>query len=183
MSNLLGQPFDVVDISILEKRRYELDKYREKVSVAHDNYYSNLESLEEINEAYRCFDIRDRKHFLCRTRINERIRALEERRTHDNNMLGLRSSKSAGSSDKSISSVRSRRAKAAGKAASLQIDMDFIDKEAGYIRQQTLKEIAKAKVEEKVFKKFEEHEERNMHAPHSCPERTRLQVQYCSEIT
>ena len=52
--------------------------------------------------------------------------------------------------------MRSRLAKAAAKAATLQIEMDFIDREAEHKRQKMLKEIAKAKAEEKAMKKLEE---------------------------
>ena len=65
-------------------------------------------------------------------------------------------SKSSRSSGSSSSSVRSRLAKAAAKAATFQIEMDFIDREAEHKRQKMLKEIAKAKAEEKAMKKLEE---------------------------
>ena len=47
------------------------------------------------------------------------------------------------------------------KAASLQIEMDFIGREAEYKRQSMLKEIAKAEAEQEVMKRLEEEFEQN----------------------
>ena len=158
------------DISVLEKQRDELDLLRERVNEAHDNYYSKLTTFEEINEAYQWFDIRDREYFQSRTRINERINSFEQTKAYDyvlQRSTLTQSSNSSKSPQNSTSSIRSRRAKAAAKAASLQIEMNFIDQEteykkqqmlyeSEYKRQQMLKEYAKAKAEEETMKKFEQ---------------------------
>ena len=158
------------DISVLEKQRDELDLLRERVNEAHDNYYSKLTTFEKINEAYQWFDIRDREYFQSRTRINERINSFEQTKAYDyvlQRSTLTQSSNSSKSPQNSTSSIQSRRAKAAAKAASLQIEMNFIDQEteykkqqmlyeSEYKRQQMLKEYAKAKAEEETMKKFEQ---------------------------
>ena len=142
---------------------------RERVNEVHDNYYSKLTTFEEINEAYQWFDIRDREYFQSRTRINERINSFEQTKAYDyvlQRSTLTQSSNSSKSPQNSTSSIRSRRAKAAAKAASLQIEMNFIDQEteykkqqmlyeSEYKRQQMLKEYAKAKAEEETMKKLQ----------------------------
>ncbi len=56
----------------------------------------------------------------------------------------------------SSSSVRSRRAKAAAKAACLQVEMDFLEREAEYKKLVMQKELAKARAEEETMCKIEE---------------------------
>ena len=63
------------------------------------------------------------------------------------------------SSRRSSSSIRSKRAKAAARAACLEVEMDFLEREAEYKRLVMLKEIAKAKAEEEAMRKIEEEEE------------------------
>lgn len=74
-----------------------------------------------------------------------------ERRRDDNCSLPSRveSNKSA------TSSVRSRRAKAAVKAASIQVELEFLDKEIEFKRLQMLKELTKAKAEEAIMRRLE----------------------------
>ncbi|XP_028412945.1 uncharacterized protein LOC114535824 [Dendronephthya gigantea] len=109
---------------------------------------------EETNDAYQWFDMRDREHFQCHTKINEKLKTLER--------IGAEifqpkssCSKSSRSSRSSVSSVRSKRASAAAKAAALQVEMEFLEKEAEFKSLQVLKEIAKAKAEETAMKKIE----------------------------
>ena len=63
------------------------------------------------------------------------------------------------SSRRSSSSIRSKRAKAAARAACLEVEMDFLEREAEYKRLVMLKDIAKAKAEEEAMRKIEEEEE------------------------
>ena len=63
------------------------------------------------------------------------------------------------SSRRSSSSIRSKRAKAAARAACLEVEKDFLEREAEYKGLVMLKEIAKAKAEEEVMRKIEEEEE------------------------
>ena len=71
---------------------------------------------------------------------------------------------SSRSSRRSSSSIRSKRAKAAARAACLEVEMDFLEREAEYKRLVMLKEIAKAKAEEEAMRKIEEEEEENFSA-------------------
>ena len=66
--------------------------------------------------------------------------------------MSLVSSKSSKCS--SSSSVRSRRAKAAAKAACLEVEMDFLEREAEYKRLVMQKELAKARAEEESMRKL-----------------------------
>ncbi|KAL9972773.1 hypothetical protein ACROYT_G019142 [Oculina patagonica] len=75
-----------------------------------------------------------------------------ERQTRDK--MSLVSSKL--SKHSSSSSVRSRRAKAAAKAACLQVEMDFLEREAEYKKLVMQKELAKARAEEETMCKIEE---------------------------
>ena len=58
-------------------------------------------------------------------------------------------------------SARSRRAKAAARAACLQAEMDFLEREAEYKKLAMQKELVKAKAEEETMRKIEEEEMRN----------------------
>ena len=138
------------EISFLERLRNDLGSLRETLDEAHQIYYSKLVDPQEMNEAYQWFDVRDREHFQCRTKINEAIKAQEFVTFSDRVSRKGLLSKSSHSSRNSLSSVRSKIARAAVKAASLQIEMDFIHQEAEYKRQSMLKEIAKAKAEQDV---------------------------------
>ena len=151
INRMLEQPNE---ISVLERLRDDLDSLRERLDEAHQIYYSKI-SPGEINEAYEWYDIRDREHFQCRRRINEAIKAQELVMAPERFSQRSSRTKSSRSSGSSSSSVRSRLAKAAAKAATLEIEMDFIDQEAEHKRQKMLKEIAKAKAEEKAMKKLE----------------------------
>lgn len=143
---------DLCDISALERERDILDVCRDKLNEAHQLYNLKLEIHEEVNAAYQWFDMRDREHFQCRIKINEKLKTLERERSE----IVSRRSSSSRSSRSSTSSVRSKRAKAAAKAASLQVEMEFIEKEAEFKRLQVMKEIAKAKAEEATMKNIEE---------------------------
>ena len=66
---------------------------------------------------------------------------------------------SSRSSRRSSSSIRSKRAKAAARAACLEVEMDFLESEAEYKRLVMLREIAKTKAEEEAMRKIEEEEE------------------------
>ena len=66
---------------------------------------------------------------------------------------------SSRSSKRSSPSIRSKRAKAAARAACLEVEMDFLESEAEYKRLVMLREIAKTKAEEEAMRKIEEEEE------------------------
>ena len=139
------------DTRVLEQKRDTLDLCRDKMNDAHHNYYKELHDAKELDEAYKWFDLRDREHFQCRFRINEALHNVEKQ-TSDN--MSLVSSKSFKRS--LTSSVRSRRAKDAAKAACLEVEMDFLEREAEYKRLVMQKELAKARAEEETMRKLEE---------------------------
>ena len=115
---------------------------------AHQMYFNKLRDSKELVQALQWFDTRDREYFQCRTRINE-VKHISDRMS----LVSSRSSK------RSSSSIRSKRAKAAARAACLEVEMDFLEREAEYKRLVMLKEIAKAKAEEEAMRKIEEEEE------------------------
>ena len=65
---------------------------------------------------------------------------------------------SSRSSRRSWSLIRSKRAKAAVRAACLEVEMDFLKREAEYKKLVMLNEIAKAKAEEEATRTIEEEE-------------------------
>ena len=148
------------DTRVLEQERDALDLCRDRMNDAHHNYYKELHDAKELDEAYNWFDLRDREHFQCRFRINEALHNVEKQ-TSDN--MSLVSSKSSKRS--STSSVRSRRAKAAAKAACLEVEMDFLEREAEYKRLVMQKELAKARAEEETMRKLEEEERQEDFTP------------------
>ena len=141
------------DARVLEKECDSLDLCRDRMNDAHHNYYKELHDSEELDEAYKWFDIRDREHFQCRIKINEALHCVEKRTSDKMSLVSSKSSKRSSSS-----SVRSRRAKAAAKAACLQVEMDFLEREAEYKKLVMQKELAKAKAEEETMRKLEEEE-------------------------
>ena len=136
------------DMSILEQERDILDSCREKLDEANTRFCKELSSQAEVDEACKWLNVRDREYFECRTEISKLIQGLEEN-------YALKSM-SVISSRSSSSSVRSRRAKAAARAACLQVEMQFIEREAECRKIQIGKELAKAKAEEEVMRKMEE---------------------------
>ena len=152
VSSLL-EPMKETDIRVLEQERDSLDLYRDRMNDAHHNYYKELHDAKELDEAYKWFDLRDREHFECRFRINEALRCVEKQTSDKMSLVSSKSSKRSSSS-----SVRSRRAKAAAKAACLQVEMDFLEREAEYKKLVMQKELAKAKAEEETMRKLEEEE-------------------------
>ena len=141
------------DTRVLEQKRDSLDLYRDRMNDAHHNYYEELYDAKELDEAYKWFDLRDHEHFQCRLRINEALNCVEKQTSDKMSLVSSKSSKCSSSS-----SVRSRRARAAAKAACLEVEMDFLEKEAEYKRLVMQKELAKAKAEEETMRKLEEEE-------------------------
>lgn len=148
------------DTRVLEQERDSLDLYRDRMNDAHHNYYKELYDTKELDEAYKWFDLRDREHFQCRFRINEALHCVEKQTSDKMSLVSSKSSKRSSSS-----SVRSRRAKAAAKAACLQVEMDFLEREADYKKLVMQKELAKAKAEEETMCKLEEEEKQEDFLP------------------
>ena len=154
--NSLFEQHQETDVTSLERERDILDLHRERMDEAHQMYFNELRDLKELDQALQWFDTRDREYFQCRTRINE-VKHISDRMS----LVSSRSSK------RSSSSIRSKRAKAAARAACLEVEMDFLEREAEYKGLVMLKEIAKAKAEEEVMRKIEEEEE-NLSAVLKC---------------
>ena len=152
VSSLL-ELLEETDTRVLEQERDTLDLCRDKMNNAHHNYYKELHDAKELDEAYKWFDVRDREHFQCRLRINEALHYVEKQASEKMSLVSSKSSKRS-----STSSVRSRRARAAAKAACLEVEMDFLEREAEYKRLVMQKELAKAKAEEETMPKLEEEE-------------------------
>ena len=153
--NSLLESIKELDARVLEQERDSLDLCRDRMNDTHHNYYKELHDTKEADEAYEWFDIRDREHFQCRIRINEALLSVERQTSNKMSLVLSKLSKRSSSS-----SVRSRRAKAAPKAACLQLEMDFLEREAEYKKLVMQKELAKAKAEEETMRKIEEEERR-----------------------
>ena len=151
--NSLFEQHQETDVTSLERERDILDLHRERMDEAHQMYFNELRDSKELDQALQWFDTRDREYFQCRTRINE-VKHISDRMS----LVSSRSSK------RSSSSIRSKRAKAAARAACLEVEMDFLEREAEYKRLVMLKDIAKAKAEEEAMRKIEEEEEKNFSA-------------------
>ena len=151
--NSLFEQHQETDVTSLERERDILDLHRERMDEAHQMYFNELRDSKELDQALQWFDTRDREYFQCRRRINEVLQCAEK---HISDRMSLVSSRS---SKRSSSSIRSKRAKAAARAACLEVEMDFLEREAEYKRLVMLKEIAKAKAEEEAMRKIEEEEE------------------------
>ena len=139
------------DARVLEQKHDSLDLCRDRMNDAHHSYYKELHDSKELDEAYKWFDIRDREHFQCRIKINEALHCVEKRTSDKMSLVSSKSSKPSSSS-----SVNSRRAKAVAKAACLQVEMDFLEREAEYKKLIMQKELARAKAEEETMHKLEE---------------------------
>ena len=153
--NSLFEQHQETDVMSLERECDILDLHRERMDEAQQMYFNELRYSKELDQALQWFDTRDREYFQCRTRINEVLQCAEK---HISDRMSLVSSRS---SKRSSSSIRSERAKAAARAACLEVEMDFLEREAEY---KMLKEIAKAKAEEEAMRKIEEEEEENLSA-------------------
>ena len=170
-----------VTLEGLEAKRNELDLLKEDVNQAYKNY-SDVLTLEEDKEtSYKWFDQCDREFQEFRTRVTERIHALERDIPSQRPLPSIsnyskfshrskgstKSHRSKGSANShrsegsSRSSARARRALAAARLARLQVEREFIDKESEIRRIQLRKEIAMASAEEAAMRKIVEEEEQS----------------------
>jgi len=151
VSSLLD-PVKETDKRLLEQERDSLDLYRDRMNDTHHNCYKELQDARELDEAHKWFELRDREHFECRFRINEALRCVEKQPSDKMSLISSKSSKRSSSS-----SVRSKRAaKSEAQAACLQVEMDFLEREAEYKKLVMQNELAKAKAEEETMRKLEE---------------------------
>ncbi|XP_078347357.1 uncharacterized protein LOC144632559 [Oculina patagonica] len=153
-------------IEQLEEQRFHLDRFKDEFDVAHKEHDDLLEFEEEREASYRWFDVRDREFFECRMRLCERIQALERKSSRAPSMKSGHSKGSKVSDRSKISSRGSSSTKhlslalvdAAAKAAKLQAEMEFLEKEKELRRLQLEKELAIASAEEKAIKRILENE-------------------------
>ena len=116
-----------------------------------------------MEESYRWFDLRDREFTECRIRLCERMQVLERRSSR---VPSRAQSVKSGRSMKARASERSKASSsptkhlslalldAAAKAAKLQAEMEFFEKEKELRRLQLEKELAIASAEEKAIKRI-----------------------------
>ena len=155
----------------LESQRDALDSQREHFNEAHQSYHELLESFEDEEASYHWFDVRDREYQQCRMRICERIHAVERESRKDTSIKSSRSktskSESTKSSRLSTSSAHSRKIRAVAKAARLEAQLQFLDKEAELKKLKTLKELEMAKAERDAMKAVEDEEREKFQSPAS----------------
>lgn len=155
----------------LESQRDALDSQREHFNEAHQSYHELLESFEDEEASYHWFDVRDRDYQQCRMRICERIHAIERESRRETSIKSSRSktskSESTKSSRLSTSSAHSRKIRAVAKAARLEAQLQFLDKEAELKKLKTLKESEMAKAERDAMKAVEDEERAKFQSPAS----------------
>ena len=130
---------------------------------AYKEYYELLELPEEKEASYSWFDFRDRGFMECRTRVCERIQALERKYVKPPSETSNHSRKSKRSGWSMTSSSSSKRLSlalidAAAKAAKAQAEMEFLEKEKELRRLQLEKDLAIANAEESAIKRIIEEE-------------------------
>ncbi|KAL9954294.1 hypothetical protein ACROYT_G041813 [Oculina patagonica] len=148
------------------EERFHLDRFKDEFDVPHKEHDDLLELEEEREASYRWFDVRDREFFECRMRLCERIQALERKSSRAPSMKSGHSKGSKLSDRSKISSRGSSSTKhlslalvdAAAKAAKLQAEMEFLEKEKELRRLQLEKELTIASAEEKAIKRILENE-------------------------
>ena len=154
------------EIEQLEGEKFYLDHLKDEFNDAHLEYDDLLELEEEKEASYRWFDIRDREFLDCRSRICERIQALE--RNLASRAPSVKSGHSMNSKASGKSKLSSSRSStkhlslalvdAAAKATKLQVKMEFLEKEKELRRLQIEKELAIASAEENAIKRILEEE-------------------------
>ena len=106
------------DIEWFSQERDNLDQLKEDFHQAFTDYHE-----QETDASYRWFDLKDREYQDCRLKISGQIHALEKEVAKQNSVKSCFSGTSRTGSTKtsyvSNSSVRSRKIKAAAKAAKL----------------------------------------------------------------
>ena len=117
---------ELKDIEILTSEAEELDSLKEDLNQAFKHYHDLMETEEEREVSYRYFDLIDREFSECRLKISSRIHAIERKAFKENSSATSSHSGVSSrtkSSQLSGSSARSRKIKAAAKAAKLEAEM------------------------------------------------------------
>ena len=150
-------------IEQLDKERLRLDQLKDAFNDAFKEHFDLLLTEKEKEEPHRWFDLSDREFTECRIRLCVRMQVLERRSSHAPSRA---QSVKSGHSMKSRASERSKASSsstkhlslalldAAAKAAKLQAEMEFFEKEKELRRLQLEKELAIASAEEKAIKRI-----------------------------
>lgn len=155
---------EIEDIELLTSETEEFDLLKEDLNQAFKQHHELMETEEEKEASYRCFDLVDREFSECRLRISSRIHVLERKAFEEKS--SVKSSRSCGSfstksSQLSSSSARSRKIKAAAKAARLEAETKYFDQEGELKRIKKMKELDMAKAERDAMKVLEDEENIN----------------------
>ena len=149
-------------IEQLEEERFKLDNLKDKFNTAFKEHDDLIQSEKEKEDSYRRFDIRDREFIECRVRLCKRMQSLERYLSRAQSVRSVKSdhsmkSKASGKSKFSTSSTKHLSfalLDAASKAAKLQAEMEFLDKERELRRLHLEKEIAIASAEKLAIKRI-----------------------------
>ena len=144
------------------EERFKLDNLKDKFNTAFEEHDDLIQSEKEKEDSYRRFDIRDREFIECRVRLCERMQSLERYLSRAQSVRSVKSdhsmkSKASGKSKFSTSSTKHLSfalLDAASKAAKLQAEMEFLDKERELRRLHLEKEIAIASAEKVAIKRI-----------------------------
>ena len=148
---------NIKDIEVLTQQIEDLDLLKEDLSEAFNEFHQHVEGEEDRAASYQWFDLRDRDYNECRMKISSRIHAIERRSIKASSVKSSSqsSSRSTRLSHLSSSSARSRKIKAAARAAKLEAQIGFLDKEAELKKVTMMKELAMAKAERDAMKALE----------------------------
>ena len=166
LSKEISQAYHILEqgaeLGELERQRDILDRQRDQFNEAHQAYHELLELSDDLEESYHWFDIRDHDYQQCRMRICEKIHGMKRECHKEPSSISSRSkttsSRSTNSSRLSTSSAHSRKIRAVAKAARLEAQMQFLDKETELKKLKILKELEMAKAERDAMKAVEDEE-------------------------
>ena len=149
---------NIKDIEVLTQQIEDLDLLKEDLNQAFNEFHEYVEGEKDRAASYQWFDLRDRDFNECRMKISSRIHAIERRsiKASSGKSSSQSSSRSTRSSHLSSSSARSRKIKAAARAAKLEAQIGFLDKEAELKKVTIMKELAMAKAERDAMKALED---------------------------
>ena len=130
--NLLFEELE--DIEIITSEAEELDSLKD-LNQAFKQYHDRMETEEDREASYRCFDLIDREFSELCLKISSQIHAIEKKAFEEK--LSVKSSHSSGS----FSTKSSKLSGSSAKAAKLVAEMKYLDKEAELKRIKKIKEL------------------------------------------
>lgn len=145
----------------LDLERDHLDRIKEEFNDAHHDFHEFLDTENDREASYRCFDVQDREFMECRLKLIEQIYAVEKaskgsraKSVASGYSKTSKSSKSTHKTSSTRSSVRARRIEVATRKAQLEVEMNFLDQELQLKKLQLMKDISMANAEEDVMKRI-----------------------------